>query len=764
LFFVVVLQEFNSEDFKKIIKQEKRIKKLEAKIAILEKQLETSASDARKFHVQYQKVHKKYIISKCAEIRLNTKIGVLNSEIQKQSIIKKEKLIVENMKNIFSEGQMKILSGCAQVRWDSNDIAKSLSLMAISKKSYNTLREMWNIPLPSISTLRNWAASVRCDNGILEDVFLMLKAESESMDDFSKLCTICFDEMSIESSIVWDKSKDMIIGPHKKVQVVLLRGICSKWQQPIFYNFDTNISKALLFELIIKLESISFKVCAIVSDLGGNNQQLWNELNISVSNCNFQNPFDSSRSVEVFGDPPHIMKLLRNHSIDHGIVLPSGVLISRFEIQKLVDFDGGELKICPKLTQSIIDVKGAERMRVSPAVKILSHHTASLSKLCFPDKPEIAYFFSTFDDYFDIFNSRLPKDNDKEIRSGYGMSLTKQNEALDQIYNMAANMRVRYYSKKYNNMVTRKGLLPFQNFILISITSLKNLLSSLGERFNVSYIITRRLNQDPLESLFSVIRSLGRTNESPSPYDFKNRMKIMLLGSKIKSPVGSNVQYEEDHTYYISRRLLEICRDTNTESDLNTDTSENKSSEDNQVQLNNQLLNTELLSDYSQITMSALTYLAGYIAYAVKRKYKQIYGTISRKYLEDTTNETLTSHSHNSNESIDWIMELSRGGLMVPTSELVDWVQKCEIYFTTHCSTIKNIPNISNVITHGINSAYPDINDNVVKEFTLIRLKIRIKHMNKFKKGGKGNSSPSQYGPSVSRINVKKSKQFLKSK
>jgi len=56
-----------------------------------------------------------------------------------------------------------------------------------------------------------------------------------------KLTILSFDEMYLSHQIDFDRNKEQVIGPHKTVQVVMARGLISKWKQPIFYKYDTQI-------------------------------------------------------------------------------------------------------------------------------------------------------------------------------------------------------------------------------------------------------------------------------------------------------------------------------------------------------------------------------------------------------------------------------------------------------------------------------------------------------------------------------------------
>lgn len=66
--------------------------------------------------------------------------------------------------------------------------------------------------------------------------------------------------------------------PTFKCTIVMIRSLTSKWKQQIYYDFDKNVTKNVLFEVIKVTENIGIKVDDIVSDMRGSNQSLWKNL------------------------------------------------------------------------------------------------------------------------------------------------------------------------------------------------------------------------------------------------------------------------------------------------------------------------------------------------------------------------------------------------------------------------------------------------------------------------------------------------------
>jgi len=214
-------------------------------------------------------------------------------------------------------------------------------------------------------------------------------------------------------------------------------------------------------------------------------------------------------------------------------------------------------------------------------------------------------------------------------------------------------------------------LIWFQKGLIVSIESLKNLRIDLL-KYNVSYILTGRLTQDALENIFSVIRSMGNQNQNPSPLQFKNRLRMLLLGCRLPVPHGANVtSNENDITSFTSQ----LCDDDDEviESVINnTKTIDSKGdySPDDKI----------LTAGNLKIRDEALKYISGYIVYKLKKQ-----GILN---LSDPSS-SLTGKSV---ESESWIKTLSKGGLIVPCAQLVAQIVQMETEFPNlYCKYEKKV-------------------------------------------------------------------------
>jgi hypothetical protein len=102
----------------------------------------------------------------------------------------------------------------------------------------------------------------------------MLKEELELASDFRRQCVIGFDEMSIESSLVYCPTEDKVYGPKTQMNVWFVRGLFEGWKQVIAFNFDENLSSEKFLEIVTHLEKAGLRVRGNVNDWGGKNQSL----------------------------------------------------------------------------------------------------------------------------------------------------------------------------------------------------------------------------------------------------------------------------------------------------------------------------------------------------------------------------------------------------------------------------------------------------------------------------------------------------------
>ena len=206
---------------------------------------------------------------------------------------KATKLDVIVNKGVFSSQQIAAASG-RRVKWTSHDISRALGLRCRGQKAYEYVRGIFQFPLPSSSTLCRWTARFRITPGIMEAARVVLQAAVTGMDTLQRLCVISFDEMSLDGRLCYDPTNDQILSG-SKLQLLMVRGLCDKWKQPLYYQFDTAMTRETLEEVIATLESLGLRVVATVSDMHPSNEYICRLPGVTESRTWITNPAHPDR-------------------------------------------------------------------------------------------------------------------------------------------------------------------------------------------------------------------------------------------------------------------------------------------------------------------------------------------------------------------------------------------------------------------------------------------------------------------------------------
>ena len=254
------------------------------------------------------------------------------------------------------------------------------------------------------------------------------------------------------------------------------------------------ILQSLTKMCVSKLEATGLNVVALICDQGSNNRSFLQGLEIVSVNQPYIRHND--KIIFVFYDPPHLLKNIRKKR-DFYV---DGKLVSWQHIVDFYHFDKShEIQLVPKLTDKHINLPPFTLMHVNLAAQVLSHSVAAgISFLVRAGiMPESAKAAAQFVEYFDVlfntFNSQTIKPS-KTLQNAFNDTSGHQaflQESLNLLSNITTNSSVE---------------LPCVTGWQTSINALLGLWQYLKSRQNFQFILTRRLNQDCAENLFSIIR------------------------------------------------------------------------------------------------------------------------------------------------------------------------------------------------------------------------------------------------------------------
>lgn len=87
-----------------------------------------------------------------------------------------------------------------------------------------------------------------------------MREKGKELLSLEKVAILSFDKLAVSSEVNFDAKSEKLVGPHGKVQVMMVRGLFSNWKQPIYYKFDQLMNKCILLEAITFLHSAGYQV------------------------------------------------------------------------------------------------------------------------------------------------------------------------------------------------------------------------------------------------------------------------------------------------------------------------------------------------------------------------------------------------------------------------------------------------------------------------------------------------------------------------
>ncbi|KAB0803063.1 hypothetical protein PPYR_00033 [Photinus pyralis] len=307
----------------------------------------------------------------------------------------------------------------------------------------------------------------------------------------------------------------------------------------------------LVLEIIKKLENCGAEVHGTVCDGASTNRKMWMEFGISGKLSNTTNkvihPVDDSRDLYFFSDTPHLIKCIRNRFLNNNALITpeGGILWEYYKILLQLDqTQSNNTRVCPKITEMHINPNGFMKMRVKLATQIFSNSVAEglihYQRRC--DRLKNAdctiSFTRRINNLFDVLNSR---------RSGEGIiSGSKDFEVLRENLNFINHWENMVVEKK----ITKDHFLSSSTAegLRVTISSTMDLCNYLLKTRTFSYVLTSKMNQDPLERFFGTIRQAGCDNDHPTMVTFMHVYRLLSTYKLLKPPKFGNCTNDEDES------------------------------------------------------------------------------------------------------------------------------------------------------------------------------------------------------------------------
>lgn len=542
----------------------------------------------------------------------------------------------------------------------------ALHLRYTSLQAYTQILERF--PMPSISLLR------KIQQGGIDSVKALKLLRENNRISFD--CIMMVDEMYLQKSTSYsggsyvgaDEDGNLYKGIVAFMIVGLKESIPYIIQAVPEVTFTGKWLAEKMTENMKSLIEAGFCVRGIVTDNHAANVNAFSSLvkkHNSESNLFINHPQNHGKRTFLFYDSVHLMKNIRNNllnrkkfvfpgfSYDDGSHLkldcPAGY-ITWGDLHKVHDKDAnlkGSLRKAPKLTYQALH-PGSNKQSVPLAISIVHDTTITAIESYFPERKDVSQFLKIFNTWWKISNSK------QRFSSDVISNAIVAGDNKTDFYKSLASWIDNWRESPAFTLTTQTA--SAFTFTLRSQAMLIDEL--LGDGYQ--YVLTGRLQSDPIERRFSQYRQMSGGRFLVSLREITNSERILSCRSLIKEDFNF---WEEDlrpielQSFHIINEMLQNRIDE---------------------------INECTLDDHSA---EVATTVAGYIARKLQDRSKC---GVCKMLLTGSTNDL---------EHDAYLSQLSRGGLFVPSKKLAD--------FVCHCFAILDLieKDILSVSTNVTNSA-----------------------------------------------------------
>jgi hypothetical protein len=317
-------------------------------------------------------------------------------------------------------------------------------------------------------------------------------------------------------------------------------------------------------------------------------------------------------------DPPHMIKLMRNALGDmKEFQWPGKGKIKWSYIQKLHDLqEEHSLRLANKISDRHIHFH-KHKMKVSLAVQAIASRSVSKALIWAHDN-EIpgfeendvlvtAEFVELHDSLFDILNSRNPK------MAGLKAAVTKDNiEAINDHFNKIRQLYNILIDSKGEKMIHSKRKCAFIGFLtcMKSVEMLYTYMES-GD-LDLDFFATYKFCQDHLEIFFNAVRLRNGWSFNPTPTQFRTAFRRLLVhaGKHVLGSAAANcISQDETAVMSIDRNSLARAM---------SDTQEYESPVEKNEGVLDGVSEHQCKISSCKFCSTSLSYIAGYLAFALK--------------------------------------------------------------------------------------------------------------------------------------------------
>ncbi len=491
-------------------------------------------------------------------------------------------------------------------RYHPHLIRFCLSVHAKSPSAYRELATSGVFVLPSERVLQDYRNFFKPKPGFCKENIDRLSEVTTPLIGCQRYVVLSFDEMKIQSDLVFDKHTNELIGfvdlgdddvnaavldtpttLASHVLAFMVRGVASHLKYVLGYFSTQSLTSFQIMPIFWKAVSIlevccNLWVCATVSDGASPNRTFYElhaalvekEFSVDVVNRTI-NLFAPTRYIYFFSDAPHLLKTSRNCLFNsgtgkHSRLMWNGDYMMWKHISALyhADLEQG-LHQLPKITPDHINLTSFSKMKVNLSAQVLSNTMALALQRFFPDgdAEQTARFCEMVNKFFDCLNVRSSTEHVRK-RNDF---LEPYSSSNDKRFDWLQNTFLVYLEEWYTATQHRPGVfskddrakmfishqtyqgLKITVYSLIGIT--KFLLSA-----GMKFVLSEKFCQDALEEYFGHQQARRGYSDNPTVQSFGyNDLTIAVqrgIAPVVRGNVAGRHEGESSKWYSVSEEPL----------------------------------------------------------------------------------------------------------------------------------------------------------------------------------------------------------------
>lgn len=174
--------------------------------------------------------------------------------------------------------------------WTNLELCKAFSLQRLNIPLFNHLRDKFSIPMPSTDEVRKFVQNIQLTRGVQTTMLQILDCDGQILEEHEKLTILQISYVKTAEIYEYDEQRDLILGPHKQMTLIIARGLYKDWSQIVYSNFDVRVTKQQLNGVIEALHKIDFPVIALSSNFEEGKPDIFTELMINYGKGLFPHP------------------------------------------------------------------------------------------------------------------------------------------------------------------------------------------------------------------------------------------------------------------------------------------------------------------------------------------------------------------------------------------------------------------------------------------------------------------------------------------